>query len=215
MDEKRVVVFIGPSLPLKEAIKILDAEYHPPVARGDVEALLNHPPDIIGIIDGVFHQQPAVSHKEILHALKLGVTVVGGSSMGALRAAELDYAGMIGIGNVYHSYSEGKIESDDDVAIVFNPKTNELLSEALVSMSHNFHMAEKEGIITPEESKKLYIAAKNIFYPQRTYARVIHESDLDVEKIQKLEAFLNVQGKDVKAEDAKEVLDYIKNIKGS
>lgn len=215
MDGKRIVVFIGPSLPLNDALKILDAEYHPPVARGDVEALLNHPPDIIGIIDGVFHQQPAVSHKEILKALKLGVIVVGGSSMGALRAAELDYAGMIGIGDVYHRYSEGIIESDDDVAIVFNPVNNELLSEALVSMSHNFHMAEKEGIITLEESKMLYWTAKNIFYPQRTYSRVLRESGLDDTKIHELEAFLEVHGKDIKAEDAKKVLNYIKNMNGS
>ena len=100
MGEKRIVIFIGPSLPLNEAQKILDAEYHPPVARDDVATLLNDPPDIIGIIDGVFHQQPAVSHREILRALEAGVIIVGGSSMGALRSAELDYAGMIGVGMV-------------------------------------------------------------------------------------------------------------------
>ncbi len=54
---KKIVVFIGPSLPLAEAREILDADYHPPIARGDITALLNDPPDIIGIIDGVFHQQ--------------------------------------------------------------------------------------------------------------------------------------------------------------
>jgi hypothetical protein len=123
MDQKRIVVFIGPSLNLNDARKILDADFHPPVARDDISALLNDPPDIIGIIDGVFHQKPAVSHREILQALKAGVTVIGGSSMGALRAAELDYAGMIGIGTVYQKYRDGKIESDDDVAIflIHNP----------------------------------------------------------------------------------------------
>ena len=48
-------MFIGPSLPLDEARMILDAEYHPPVARDDVAVLLEDPPDIIGIIDGVFY----------------------------------------------------------------------------------------------------------------------------------------------------------------
>lgn len=210
--EPKIVVFIGPSLPLDDASKILDADYQPPVARGDIAALLNDPPDIIGIIDGVFHQQPAVSHKEILQALKSDVTIVGASSMGALRAAELDYAGMIGIGTVYQYYRDGKTESDDDVAIVFDPVTNEQLSEALVSMNYNFQMAEKEGIITSNDFKVLYETAKNIFYPHRTYPRVLNESGLEKNKIIKLEAFLDNYGIDIKTEDAKKALKYIKTL---
>lgn len=205
-------MFIGPSLPLNEAQKILDAEYHPPVARDDVAVLLNDPPDIIGIIDGVFYQQPAVSHREILRALDAGITIVGGSSMGALRSAELDYAGMIGIGTVYQKYRDGIIESDDDVAIVFNPLTHELLSEALVSMNHNFQMAEKEGVISLSDVKTLYQTAKNIYYPQRTYPRVLKDSELEEGKKKNLEDFLDSKGTDIKAEDARKVLKYIKNL---
>jgi TfuA protein len=212
MAKKSVVVFIGPSLPLNEAKKILDADYRSPVARGDIDSLLNNPPDIIGIIDGVFYQQPAVSHREILQALKAGVTIIGGSSMGALRSAELDSEGMIGIGTVYHEYRDGKIESDDDVAIVFNPVTHELLCEALVSMSYNFQMAEKEGIITSHDFKVLYETAKNIYYPQRTYPRVLKDSGLEKTKVKKLELFLDNNGVDIKTEDAKKVLHYIKNL---
>ncbi len=212
MDQKKIVVFIGPSLTLNDARKILDADYHPPVARDDILALLNDPPDIIGIIDGVFHQKPAVSHREILQALKAGVTVIGGSSMGALRAAELDYAGMIGIGTVYQNYRDGKIESDDDVAIVFDPVTHELLSEALVSMSYNFRMAEKKGIITHNDFEKLYETAKSIYYPQRNYLRVLRGSGLEKNKIKKLETFLEEEGIDIKAKDAKKVLKYIKDL---
>lgn len=205
-------MFIGPSLSLNQARKILDAEYHPPVARDDVAILLNDPPDIIGIIDGVFHQQPAVSHREILHALEAGVIIVGGSSMGALRSAELDYAGMIGIGKVYQNYRDGVIESDDDVAIVFNPETHELLSEALVSMNHNFQMAEKDGIITSSDVKNLYETAKKIYYPQRTYTRVLKDSKLDKEKKKTLNSYLDNKGIDIKEEDAKKVLEYIKEL---
>ena len=212
MDKKRIVVFIGPSLPLEEARKILQAEYHPPVARDDVAVLLEDPPDIIGIIDGVFYQQPAVSHREILRALDAGITIVGGASMGALRSAELDNVGMIGIGTVYQKYRDGIIESDDDVAIVFNPLTHELLSEALVSMNHNFQMAEKEGILTLNDVKTLYQTAKNIYYPQRTYPRVLKDSKLGEDKKKNLEDFLNSKGTDIKADDARKVLKYIKNL---
>ena len=212
MDQKRIIVFLGPSLSLNDARGILSADYHPPVARGDVDALLNHPPDVIAIIDGVFHHKPAVSHREILRALKLGITVIGGSSMGALRATELDYAGMIGIGEVYKSYKDGKIESDDEVAIVFDPVTHELLSEALVSMSYNFQIAAKRGIITNYDLKVLNETAKKIYYPQRNYMRVFSESGLEKEKIKKIETYLDVEGIDIKAEDAKKVLKYIKKL---
>ena len=67
---KKVIVFIGPSLSSDEANKILKAEYHPPVARGDIMNVLKDNPDIIVIIDGVFHKEPAVSHKEILKAIE-------------------------------------------------------------------------------------------------------------------------------------------------
>ena len=86
MDSHKKIIIFGPSLSHKEASEILDADYRPPIQRGDITAALNENPDIIGIIDGVFHQQPAVSHREILDALKRGITVVGGASMGALRS---------------------------------------------------------------------------------------------------------------------------------
>ena len=211
MDYK-IIVFIGPSLPLDEAKKILKAYYRPPVARGDITNLLLDPPHIIGIIDGVFHQQPAVSHREILQAIEAGIIVVGGASMGALRSAELDGAGMKGIGTVYQYYKDGIIESDDDVAIVFNPETYEQLSEALVSMRYNFQMAEQEGLISHEDFLTLYNTAKAIFYPQRTYAKVFSESGFDKAKISVLQSYLKRKGLDIKTEDAKAVLEYIKNI---
>jgi len=70
-----------------------------------------------------------VAHKEILDVLKKGVTVVGGSSMGALRAAELDAFGMVGAGRIYECYRSGRIEADDEVAVTYNPVTGEQLSE--------------------------------------------------------------------------------------
>jgi TfuA protein len=203
---------MGPSLPLDAAKKILIADYRPPVARGDIATLLRDPPHIIGIIDGVFYQQPAVSHREILQALEAGVIVVGGASMGALRGAELDNEGMKGVGIVYQYYKDGIIESDDDVAIVFNPETFEQLSDPLVSMRYNFQMAEQDGLISHGDFLTLYKTAKAIFYPQRTYSKVFMESGLDQTKIDILKAFLRHKGFDIKTEDAKAVLEYIKNL---
>lgn len=206
-------MFTGPSLLPKDAKKILEADYRPPVARGDVINALRDDPEIIVIIDGVFHKEPAVSHKEILEALKKGVILVGGASMGALRASELDDFGMVGIGKVYHDYREGVIESDDDVAVVINPETLEQLSEALISMNYTFKAAMDEGVIDEADFKTLVDTAKSIYYPKRTYNRVFKDSGLEMEKIKHFQIFLDENRVDVKREDAIAVLKYIKKLK--
>lgn len=210
LGSKKIIVFTGTSVHPDEARKILDADYRPPVGRGDVIEALKDKPDLIAIIDGVFHQKPAVAHKEILKALKEGVTVVGGGSMGALRAAELEDFGMVGIGKVYRDYKDGVIEADDDVALVFNPETLEKLSEALISMMYNFKAAVREGIIDEDDLENLLKTAKSIYYPKRTYKKVLNEADIDENKKRMLQNFLDEKGTDVKREDALRVLEYIK-----
>ncbi|MGB9937658.1 MAG: TfuA-related McrA-glycine thioamidation protein [Methanobacterium sp.] len=212
MDNKKIIIFLGPSLSHGEALDILDADYRPPIQRGDITAVLNENPDIIGIIDGVFHQQPAVSHREILEALKKGITVVGGGSMGALRASELDDFGMIGIGYVYNQYKNGLIESDDDVAVIINPENMEQLSDSLVSMEYNFKRARDKGLIDKDDYNVILKIAKSIFYPKRTYTLLLNTVPLHPAKIAVLENFLINKGIDIKREDAKTVLEYIKSI---
>lgn len=210
--DKKVIVFIGPSLSYDEANKILKAEYHPPVARGDIINVLKDNPDIIVIIDGVFHKEPAVSHKEILKAINNDIIVVGGASMGALRASELDDFGMIGIGQVYEDYKTGIVESDDDVAVVINPETLEQLSEALISMNYTFKAAKDKGIINEEEFMILVKTAKSIYYPKRTYDKVFKDSNLGIEKINQINKFFQENKVDIKKDDAIMVLKYVNNL---
>ena len=80
------IVFLGPSLPLHEARRILPATYRPPAAQGDVYRAALERPWGIGIVDGYFERVPAVWHKEILWALQQGIHVFGAASIGALRA---------------------------------------------------------------------------------------------------------------------------------
>jgi hypothetical protein len=209
---KKIIIFTGPSLQSKEAEMILKADYRPPVARGDVIQALNDEPDIIGIIDGVFHKKPAVSHKEILEALKKNVKVVGGASMGALRASELDDFGMVGVGQVYKDYKTGVIESDDDVAVVINPDTMEQLSEALISMNYTFNSALKQEVLNRQDYDLLIKTAKSIYYPKRSYSKVLVKSGLEKSKVDLLKKFLEAHAIDVKRKDALAVLDYIKKI---
>ena len=71
----KIIIYTGLSLSFDEAKEILDSHddveviYKRPIKRGDIGLAINEHPDIIGIIDGVFHQNSAVAHREILKAI--------------------------------------------------------------------------------------------------------------------------------------------------
>ena len=115
----RKVLFAGPSIAGLEVPG--DIELRPPAHCGDLAALLDDPPAALGLIDGYFKIAPTVWHKEILSLLSLGTRVVGGASLGALRAAELERFGMAGVGAIFHGYRSGMLVRDDAVMLVHAP----------------------------------------------------------------------------------------------
>lgn len=64
-DLMAFVVFVGPSLNLASAAQELEAEFRPPICRGDLDALLARDPrpTAVGIIDGKFFQSLCISPK--------------------------------------------------------------------------------------------------------------------------------------------------------
>jgi len=211
-----IIVFLGPSLEQEAAEAILPAGYRPPAKRGDLLRAAEDGAAIIGLIDGVFHQESAVAHREILAAIKKGVTVIGASSMGALRAAEMDTLGMTGIGEIYRMYKSGELISDDEVALVFDPETGFSLSEPLINIRFTLREAERQGVISPEDHAALLAAAKSVFYPQRTYGRIVSAAGaaLGRETQERFLAFVKLHAVDRKREDAIECLRHIARIDG-
>ncbi|MFQ6120708.1 MAG: TfuA-related McrA-glycine thioamidation protein [Methanosarcinales archaeon] len=212
----KIIVFTGTSISIEDAQKILNADYRPPVKRCDVKIAKEEGASIIGIIDGIFYDRAAVAHKEIISAMKSGITVVGGSSMGALRASELDVYGMIGVGKIYEWYKNGFIESDDEVAVTFDPETLEPLSIPLVNVRVTLDKAEESGIITKEQNNALIEITKKIFYPDRNYASILEsgvkENIISKETKETLFDFIKSYGVDLKRDDAILVLEKIKEM---
>ena len=64
----KIIIYAGLSIPFDEAREILDSSddieviYKRPIQRGDLNLALKEHPQIIAIIDGVFHQNSAVCH---------------------------------------------------------------------------------------------------------------------------------------------------------
>ncbi|MEV0612012.1 TfuA domain-containing protein [Nonomuraea sp. NPDC050404] len=171
----RRFLFVGPSLPDarkysgEEDIRIL-----PPVRAGDLPALAPRPGDVIGIIDGLFHQVRSVQHKEILFALQCGAAVLGAASMGALRAAELAAFGMRGVGRVFADFASGRLTADDEVAVVHTGREHgfKSLTFPLVSLRYTLERLVELERIPPREAERLIRDMRALHYTDRTFNRL-------------------------------------------
>jgi hypothetical protein len=129
----------------------------------------------IGIIDGYFERQPAVWHKEILWAMSHGIHVFGSASMGALRAAELAAFGMVGVGEIFEAYRDGRLEDDDEVAVAHGPEDSgyRSASDAMVNVRATLAAARAAGVIDEPVASELERIAKGLYYPERSYATIV------------------------------------------
>jgi hypothetical protein len=179
-----IVVFLGPSLSAQEARALLpDATILPPARQGDIyRATRDYHPRAIALIDGTFATVPAVWHREILWAMaERGVRIYGAASMGALRAAELDTYGMVGVGKIYESYRIGcyapftdPFEDDDEVAVRHGPPETVFIpiSHAMVDVRETLAAAETAGLIGYGVRDQLVAALKQLHFPERNFARL-------------------------------------------
>ena len=213
------VIFVGPSMPIEEARLILpEAIYLPPAGMGDVLGAANHYcPHSIGLIDGTFLSNMSVFHKEILYAIDGGAWLLGSSSMGALRAAECDDYGMIGVGEIYRKLVSGEIEDDDEVALTHGDAEScfRPLSDAFVTIRATIEGAVNEGLLTPEEAAQLLQLQKQRWFPERRLSSVPEDArslGIDETRIALIKDCMRFRAIDPKKQDANELLLAIKRL---
>jgi hypothetical protein len=171
-------VFLGPSLPRAQAAALCpQARWLPPVAAGDLHHLALRQAragDVVALVDGVFEQVGAVWHKEVLFALERGLTVVGASSMGALRAAELERFGMRGHGRIYEAFARGELVDDDEVAVAHASGEQgwRSLSMAMVAIRERLAALVRAGRLDAETAATLGADAKARPYAERSWAQL-------------------------------------------
>lgn len=168
----RIVAFAGPSLPPDEREAFPGVEWLPPAEAGDLLRLPAGPDLAVCLIDGYFDHRPAVRHKEILLRLSQGVRILGASSIGALRAAEMAPFGMVGVGAVYRAYAEGRIVGDDEVALIHaGPEAGwRPLSLPLVDLRATVCRAVRERAIGARQARALLAEARRQHYVDRCWA---------------------------------------------
>ncbi|MFJ6213731.1 TfuA-like protein [Streptomyces sp. NPDC092296] len=167
-------VFVGPTLPRSEPqLTAPGVRVWPPVRHGDLFDTAIRRRDTAVIVDGVYHQAPALRHKEILAAMGRGVQVIGAASIGALRAAELAPFGMLGVGSVYTAYASGEIDGDDEVAVGQAPDGEfDSLTWPVVNLRHVLRLAVSAGVVDGERAAQLLAGLRAVYYPQRTWAAI-------------------------------------------
>jgi hypothetical protein len=213
------IVYLGPTLSREEAIKFLDADYRDPAKKGDFLMLSRDSDEkrYVGFVDGVFLHDYPPSPIEVYHlATRKNIELIGASSLGALRAVELEKFGMKGIGKIFQLYKNGIIDADDEVAVTFVRENNILQSEAMIDIRFNLFLAYKKGIITNQTKKRFAKIAKNIYFPFRNYEDIIKLTQQQFPSIHsELESFRSylLKNRDsLKARDAIKLLKYLKTM---
>ncbi|UWQ49912.1 tfuA protein [Leisingera caerulea] len=206
-----VFVFLGPTLSHREAHAILPARYLPPVSQGDVyDICLKWSPTALVLIDGAFDSVPSTRHKEILWALSRRVRVFGCSSMGALRASELDRFGMVGHGLIYRWYRANALADDDEVTVAMGPAElgSPAVSDALFDIRVTLKRARLEGVISTGRTNELVTAARGLYFKERCYSKLFEVAPDASDST--LQTWLMQGGKrSVKADDARGLLSKL------
>ncbi len=127
MSKSSLCLFSGLSIAKETAQRILPtADFFPPVARGDLYKKYRKGYRTFLLIDGEFDQSLAVAPGEIVDLLKRGCLIYGSSSIGALRAAELNNMGMVGVGEIFKLINETLLFRDDWLGHLFNKEFTKL-----------------------------------------------------------------------------------------
>ncbi len=176
----RIIAFAGPSLPPEDRAAFFGIDWRPPCEAGDLLRLDADRHASICVIDGWFDHRPALRHKEILDLLSRGVRVLGASSIGALRAAEMAPFGMEGVGAIFRAYAAGRLTGDDEVALIHGPADRgwRPLSAPLVEIRATLHRTLRARAIGRGEVEALLESARRLHYVDRTWRGIIAGADL-------------------------------------
>lgn len=205
------VLFIGPTLYGLSAHVTAAFDLRPPAQCGDILKALQDGVRQIGLIDGVFGDCRSVWHKEILFALSQGASISGAASMRALRAAECDLYGMIGIGEIYMDFKNGRRTADADVAVLHGPQELGFmpLTVALVDAEATILRLENVSAISASEAEALLRATGHLRFRHRPWAALCATSDFSNEQTERIKVVSRGHFVSRKTTDALALIDFM------
>lgn len=212
----RHAIFLGPTLSVEEAQRILPGDYYPPARYADVVSLVDRDPQLssIVLIDGWQGNSQTVLHKEILYALERGIRVYGASDVGAIRAAETAAFGTIGYGEIYDMFRLGICQDDDEVLSIHMATAEGYarLTEPMVNVRATAKRAVEERVLAPADADLVEKNAKHLFYKERTWEKILArsvEAGLASAACDAFNAWVTTGYVDVKRRDAIGLLRFV------
>ncbi|MBI4290118.1 MAG: antibiotic resistance protein [Betaproteobacteria bacterium] len=153
---RRACAFAGPSLGRHSAPPGIDLL--PPAARGALAAAVRAGYTRIGFIDGAVENASRLPLRELREVLATpGVEVLGGASMGAIRAAQLESAGMRGVGHVFRLFRRGSLVDSDEVYVLHAPAAlhYRCLTLPLVNVRYTLRSMRRSGHLAPADERAI------------------------------------------------------------
>lgn len=187
-----------------------DLVMHGPAARGDIRALKGtlSPGASIALVDGRFGDVPSVSHWEILEMLDIGVHVFGLSSMGAIRAAELQRYGMTPYGSVAQHFLDHPDIPDDEVMMLHAPHPPYTpISEPMQHLQECARHLVVHEVLSEGRATRIVDSLRARWFGDRTWEALIELAELEgVDKRALLAELDDLQRFRIKSRDLEDFL---------
>jgi TfuA protein len=209
MARARAVAFVGPAL--RNPVVPADVDIRPPARRGDVLRAVEEGVRLIGLIDGILIGDLAVSPAELRESHARGARIVGGASLGAIRAVECPGA-VEGVGEVYAAFRDGVLADDDELVGTFDDQYR-YLAFPLVIVRDRCAELVRDGAMSADERDRAIAIIKELPFFERTLAglrrSLARAGRVDSHTIRIIEDSLRSTSDDIKARDARVVLSLL------
>ncbi len=211
---KKACIFAGPSLAGLPVPPEIDS--FPPATRGALRAALASGYKRIGFIDGAIEGSDRVPLRELRAAFATpGVTVLGGASMGAVRAVQLESEGMGGHGHVYRLLRKGSLTGCDEVYVLHAPAALQYrcLTLPLVNIRYTLRAMRLSGHLSRDQEHAVlgYMQYVPWFDRDRHSLSAAASSTCGVTARIRLMQTFELMYRDIKREDAMSLVSYLQS----
>lgn len=170
----RPYLFIGPTAADIPTARLAPFVCLPPVEAGAVAALAGAPPGTLILVDGNLEPGRALEDAELLAALAAGWRVIGLASVGALKAAALSHAGVIGFGFVARYARLFPQRAQDEIAALYFPTPPYApASEPLLELRLLLKALIRRGIAPPQAAREMALHFRAAPLEGRTVEEVV------------------------------------------
>jgi hypothetical protein len=211
----KTIIFGGPSINNDLKARFAKFKFRGPAQQGDIyQAAESSQANRLILLDGYYKTVPAVWHKEVIYAINKGITVIGSSSLGALRAVELEPYGMKGYGRIYQWYRDGILDRDPDVAVTHTSGEDNFRTLTIPVVNVLATIKDSSFNFKLELIEEVLRLTRSIFFEQRTMSALVSKIDSsELEAIDKKNIINELSEKyvDQKLKDSEATLEWIKN----